>query len=151
TINLFNEAKNPEVFLHTNNLMPNALKIFSDFALVVFPILGIAFFSSLIISYLQVGVLFTTKTLKIKLNRLNPVEGFKRIFSKRALMELFKSVFKIFLVAYVALSYIRKNLLTILQYPQLELKDSMFKFSNLTYNVIIRVLGILFVLAILDY
>ena len=151
TINLFNEAKNPEVFLHTNNLMPNALKIFSDFALVVFPILGIAFFSSLIINYLQVGVLFTTKTLKIKLNRLNPVEGFKRIFSKRALMELFKSVFKIFLAAYVALSYIRKNLLTILQYPLLELKDSMFKFSNLTYNVIIRVLGILFVLAILDY
>lgn len=151
TVNIFNEVKNPEVFLHINNLIPNGLKIFSTFALIVLPILGIAFISSLVISYLQVGFLFTTKTLQIKLNRLNPVEGLKRIFSKRALMELFKSVFKIILATYVAYSYLRKNLLTILQYPQMELAESLFSFSNLTYNVIVRVLGILFLLAIIDF
>ncbi|NLK45014.1 MAG: flagellar biosynthesis protein FlhB [Tissierellia bacterium] len=151
TINIFKEARNPDTFLSINNLMPNSLKIFSTFAIIVLPFLGIAFLSSLIINYLQVGFLFTTKTLKLKLNRLNPVEGFKRIFSKRALMELFKSVFKIFLAVYVALTYIRKNLLEILQYPQMELVESLFKFSSLTYSVIIRVLGVLIILAILDY
>jgi len=46
----------------------------------------------------QIGLLFSTETLSFKLNRLNPLSGFKRIYSMRALVEFLKSLLKIFLV-----------------------------------------------------
>jgi len=46
----------------------------------------------------QIGLLFSTETLAFKLNRLNPLSGFKRIYSIRALVEFLKSLLKIFLV-----------------------------------------------------
>ena len=94
-LDVFSEINNIDVLLNPNNLMVNLLKILTVFLVVVSPILGVAFLSSLIISYFQVGFLFTSKTLKLKLNRLNPIEGFKKIFSKRALVELLKSILKI--------------------------------------------------------
>lgn len=151
TINIFYDIKSPETFFHVNNLIPNGLKIVLTLSYIVFPILAIVFVSSLLISYLQVGFLFTSKTLQLKFNRINPVEGIKRIFSKRALMELFKSIFKIVFAIFIAYSYVKNNLVTILQYPQMDLLDSIQNFSNFTYNIIIRVLGVLLVLAIIDY
>ncbi len=64
--------------------------------------------------------MFTTKPLKIDFNRINPIEGFKRLFSKRALMELLKSILKIILIGYVAYSFIKKNINQIIALPGLE-------------------------------
>ncbi|MBE3593865.1 MAG: flagellar biosynthesis protein FlhB [Candidatus Carbobacillus altaicus] len=47
---------------------------------------------------LQVGVLFSTEPLKPKFERINPVQGLKRIFSWRALVELVKSLLKLILI-----------------------------------------------------
>jgi len=59
---------------------------------IIMPIILLIFVVSLASTYLQVGFVFTTEPLAFKLERLNPVEGFKRIFSKRALVELAKSI-----------------------------------------------------------
>ncbi|HEY8361836.1 MAG TPA: flagellar biosynthesis protein FlhB [Tissierellaceae bacterium] len=150
-VNIFNEIKDADSYLNINNLIPNGLNIVATFAYVALPILGIAFISALVINYIQIGFLFTSKTLQLKFDRLNPVEGLKRIFSKRSLMDLFKSVIKVILAVYVAYSYIKDNITKILQYPQMELVESLVGFSNLTYNVLIRVLGVLLVIAIIDY
>ena len=48
------------------------------------------------------GWLFSAKPLEPKFNRLNPVEGLKRMFSLKALIELVKAVGKFLLVALVA-------------------------------------------------
>ncbi len=48
------------------------------------------------------GWLFSTKPLEPKISRLNPLEGLKRMFSMKALVELFKAVGKFVLVAGVA-------------------------------------------------
>ena len=45
--------------------------------------------------YLQVGALFTLKPISPDLNRINPLEGAKRLFSKKTWVELLKSVVKI--------------------------------------------------------
>ncbi|HEY8531385.1 MAG TPA: flagellar biosynthesis protein FlhB [Limnochorda sp.] len=50
----------------------------------------------------QIGLLFTTKPLEPKLERINPVAGFQRIFSRRSLFELAKSVLKVAVVGSVA-------------------------------------------------
>ncbi|MBP1930798.1 flagellar biosynthesis protein FlhB [Ammoniphilus resinae] len=66
------------------------------------PIFAITFVAGILANYVQIGFLFTGEPLKMKLEKLNPIEGAKRIVSMRSLVELFKSILKILLTSSVA-------------------------------------------------
>lgn len=76
------------------------------------PVAAAALCIGVMANYLQVGFVFTTKPLVPNLNRLNPVEGFKRIFSRRTLAQLLKSLLKVGIVGYLTYSYL------IAKYPE---------------------------------
>ena len=58
---------------------------------------------------LQIKWKVTTKPMKPKFSKLNPLSGFKRIFSKDSLFELLKSIIKIILIIYVAYTSIKDH------------------------------------------
>lgn len=58
------------------------------------PFLLGAFATGVIVEFLQVGPVFALKRLKPDGNRMNPVEGLKRMFSRDNLVELVKAVVK---------------------------------------------------------
>lgn len=62
---------------------------------------------TIIISILQVGWKVTGKPLKPKGDKFNPINGFKRIFSKDSVFELLMSILKIALIGYVAYTSIK--------------------------------------------
>lgn len=65
-------------------------------ALALLPLLGGLFVISLLVSYLQVGSIFSFESIKPNLNKLNPTEGFKQKFLKsRPYIELAKTLLKI--------------------------------------------------------
>lgn len=88
--------------------METAPRIFQDglikLALILLPILAIAFVAGALTNILQVGFMFSTKALQPKFSRLNPIEGFKRMFSSRTLYELAKTLVKTVIVVWVAYS-----------------------------------------------
>ncbi|WP_134686212.1 flagellar biosynthesis protein FlhB [Brevibacillus migulae] len=89
-----------------DNLSVITMQILREAAKIVGPILGIVLVIGLAVNYMQVGVLFTTEPLMMKLEKLNPIQGAKRIFALRSLVELLKSLLKIsagILVAYMVL------------------------------------------------
>lgn len=51
--------------------------------------------------FLQVGPLFAPEALKPDLSKISPMKGFKRLFSLRSIMEFFKGVLKITVIAAV--------------------------------------------------
>ena len=57
-----------------------------DYLLLMSPVFLTAVLAGLAVNYLQVVFLFTTEPLAFKLERLNPVEGFKRVVSRRSLL-----------------------------------------------------------------
>jgi len=59
---------------------------------------------------IQTGFLFSAKPLQPQGNRINPIEGAQRVFSWRLLMETFKSIFKLLVVAVVSYYTIRRFL-----------------------------------------
>ncbi len=63
-------------------------------------VLLIGFFSS----FLQIGWLFTTQPLVPDFNKLDPIKGMGRFFSRRSLVELVKSLAKVALIAWVGYS-----------------------------------------------
>jgi len=70
----------------------------------IFPILAVAMIAGIAANLLQVGFLFTTETLKFKLNKINPISGFKQMFSPRKLVDLVKNLAKVIIVGFVAYS-----------------------------------------------
>jgi len=122
-----------------------------EMAKILLPLFGLVLFLGVAGNLLQVGVLFTTQPLKMDVNRLNPVEGMKRIFSLRALVEFVKSLLK-FIVITVAVGWViwleREELILLAQWPligTLKYVGAMVVKTGLTAGVL------LLVLAVFDY
>jgi flagellar biosynthetic protein FlhB len=71
-------------------------------ALIVGPFLILGLLVSVLIEFFQVGPLVATKAISPKFDKLNPVAGFKNIFSMRSVVELVKNILKIIILGIVA-------------------------------------------------
>ena len=80
------------------------------FLLTLAPVLVAAAIVALLVNFLQTGLLFSAKAEKPKFNRISPLQGFKRIFSSRSLMQLGKSIVKTIVLGIIAYSEIELNL-----------------------------------------
>ncbi len=105
-----------------------------------------------IFSYvIQFGFLFTTEVFTPKFDFLNPINGLKNLFSKKALVELAKAAVKFVFVFAVVYPIIKKEILIA---PQLFSYEPGPFFTHIfkTAAVLVFKVGILFLfLSILDY
>jgi len=118
---------------------------------VVVPILAVAALAGLVGNLMQVGFLFSAEPLNIKLERLNPVEGFKRIFSKRAMVEFIKSILKLTLTAGIVYHVISKNISLFPVMMDMEIAQSVKNLLNLIFEMAMKIGVALLALGILDY
>jgi flagellar biosynthetic protein FlhB len=102
-------------------------------------------------SLAQTGLLFTPEAIMPKLDRINPLEGLKRIFSRRGLVELLKTVLKVGLAGYIAYAAIRPNLYIFPRLMDMALPDAVAAVANLGSTIVLRVGMFLLVLAVADY
>ncbi len=120
-------------------------------ARILLPILVGTFIAAFAISYLQVGSLFSSEALTPKLERLNPLQGFKRIFSRRSLVELVKSLFKVGITGYIVYTVIKKYYFVFPRFVDMELAATCKTLGTVVFEMAIKV-GICFViLGLLDY
>ncbi len=79
-----------------------ALLFHSGKALILIaPVAGIAAVLGIVSSIAQVGILQVEEALTPKPEKLNPIEGFKRVFSLQAVVEALKSIMKMGAIAFV--------------------------------------------------
>ncbi len=113
------------------------------------------FVIALVVGFLSQKVQFkwmvTTKPLQPKLNKLNPISGFKRIFSKQALFDLALSIAKIALIFAICYSVIKDNLTILLTLYDLEIKDCLGILFDLVMDLGIKVSVVYFVIALGDF
>ena len=121
------------------------------FAIMVLPILALAFGAALLSNYIQVGFIFTGKTVKPDISKLSPLKGFQRLFSIRSLVELAKSVMKLLIVACVAFLTVRSEMDGILPLVNYSIWDIFTFICNVSFEILVRSCWILIILAILDY
>lgn len=74
-----------------------------DIGILLAPVFGLLVLASLAGNYLQVGLLFTPKKMQPKLQSIDPLAGAKRMVSKKKLMELPKSIFKLIIVGGISI------------------------------------------------
>lgn len=119
--------------------------------LIMAPFLLAGFVVALVTNVVQVKWKPTTKPLQPKFSKLNPVSGFKRLFSLNSLVELVKSILKIGLVAYVVYSYLKKNMPPLYQFYGLSLNQGIMQVGMLVVNLGIRISLFYMIIAFLDY
>ncbi len=115
------------------------------------PIFIIAIVIAIAGNYVQFGFLFTTDPLKAKLSKLNPIEGAKKIFGLRSLVELLKSLLKLVVVGIVVYITLWNERHTILKLSQFALQDTLTYVAHLTVILGMQIGIILIILAIFDY
>lgn len=117
----------------------------------VLPIMFAVFITAALVELLQVGVLFTTKTLKPDLNKINPVKGFKRIISLKSLVELVKGFVKTLVIGWVAYTVLRDNMGHIIATIREPPIASFALTGDLVLKIAKKVAGAMIVIACIDY
>ena len=112
--------------------------------------LGIMVFG-LAVNIYQVGFLFTTEPIGFKLDKLNPINGFGRIFSKRSLIELFKSIFKIIVIGFFLYLFLKDEIPYMPYFIYYDLEHSLAEIAEKIFAMAFQVIGVIFVLAVADY
>ncbi|WP_408954536.1 flagellar biosynthesis protein FlhB [Natroniella sp. ANB-PHB2] len=114
------------------------------------PILLIVTAVGIAITYLQIGFLFTPKVLIPKLNKLNPIEGAKKLFSKRTFMELIKSLLKVGIITYISYLTIRDVLSQYLLLISVGLNHALGLIGNTAFSLAMRVSAFMIVIGVID-
>lgn len=115
------------------------------------PFLIVGFIVAMVTNILQVKWQPTTKPLRPKFNKINPVSGFKRFFSPNSLVELVKSLLKLSLIGYVVYSYLKDHMPPLFQFYSLSLNQGIVQVGTLVINLGIRIALFYMIIAALDF
>lgn len=120
-------------------------------ARLLLPVFAATFIAALLITYLQVGVVFSSDPLMPKLDRLNPIQGARKIFSKRALVELVKSLAKVITTGYIVYSTIRGQFYLFPRFIDTEPVASMQTMGHMVFEIALKVGVAFLIIGIVDY
>lgn len=133
------------------NIYSLGLNIIKRVFYILSPFLFLIVAAGVASNILQVGFTFSTKSLELKLDRLNPLEGVKRILSINSLMELAKSGVKTIVLGYTAYLLIKREFYN---FPGLIETDVSYILSY-TGRLVLRLLtwtgAVLVILAAIDF
>lgn len=100
---------------------------------------------------MQIGFLFTADAIQFKLERINPLKGFKRIYSLRALVELIKSILKISTIGFITFFVIWLNRDALFRMGETPIFPSVLLIGRVTLQMGLAASIFLLLLSILDF
>lgn len=106
---------------------------------------------TLVVSIYQVGWKVSTKPMMPKLDKFNPLNGFKRIFSKDSLFELLKSLLKIALIIYIAYTSIQGEADNLFILYEIPLMQAVLLVGNVILDAGLKISIAYLVIGIADY
>lgn len=126
-------------------------EIMKKILLMLLPVFLVTVISAVLVDIVQVKWQPTTKPLQPKFNKLNPISGFKRLFSKDKLMELLKSVIKIVMIAYLAYSTIEEQFNILFLLYDMTLLSGIQAIGDIVINLGIKISVFYLVLGLADF
>ncbi|HAG11560.1 MAG TPA: flagellar biosynthesis protein FlhB [Desulfotomaculum sp.] len=118
---------------------------------ILLPYLAVPLIIAIGANLLQVGFLFSPGVLLPKAERLNPFNGFKKVFSMRGFFELAKTLLKISIIGFVIYRLVRNQLPDLIELFRCGTRETVMTIAS--FGTLILLYGgiIYFILAIIDY
>ncbi|MFT3984914.1 MAG: flagellar biosynthesis protein FlhB [Lachnospiraceae bacterium] len=118
---------------------------------IMLPVFAVGVVTAFVVDLVQVKWHPTSKPLAPKGNKLNPIKGFKRIFSKDRLLELFKSAIKLIMLGYLAYTTLRDEMTSLYILYDMTLLAAVRLFGNVAISLGIKISAYYLVLGLADY
>ena len=115
------------------------------------PIFAVSFVVAFVADLFQVKWMITSKPLKPKFSKLNPISGFKRIFSVNSLVELIKAILKIGLIGYVVYSFLKDRVNDLFILYDIPLMQALSLIFQILIDLGIRISAVYIIIALADY
>lgn len=115
------------------------------------PITGSILIMGVVANVAQVGFLFTLKPLMPKLEKINPISGFTRLFSMRSIVETIKNIIKLTIIITIAYITLKKEFGTMLTLSDASVLSIWTYALAVSYKVILRIALAMIIIAVLDY
>lgn len=128
-------------------IVEDGLRLAPNFAFIVFGLMA----TGVAVTLAQTGLVWADKRPAFDFSRINPISGFKRLFSGHGLVELGRALLKLLVVGWVAYSYLRGQFDTLLVISQTDLRTAVGQWASLANGLAMRVGGAYLVLAFADY
>lgn len=145
-------GRTPPAIEMTESFLAN---IFIDdllqYLIILLPFFGVAIVVGIITNLVQVGFIFTTETLKPNFKKLNPIEGFKNIFSKKSLLTLIKNLLKLVMVFYLTYKTLSTEFVKILNAGNIGTEKLFPFFIEFIKTVSMDIAIVMFLLGMMDY
>ena len=119
--------------------------------IIIAPILIIGFLVAFISDVAQVGWKPTAKPMQPKLNKMNPISGFKKIISVNSLVELVKSIAKIGLIVYICYNYLKDKWQLLFFLYEMPLLQALQLVAFTVTDLGIRVAALYMIIAAADF
>lgn len=127
------------------------LLVTSKMAVAIIPIVVPIMLAGVVASLMQTGFLVTKDAIKPSFGKLNPINGFKNMFSKKAMIDLIKNIIMVSIVAFIGYSYVKDNFSSIIQIGNLYLPTLGVEVKNLVLGIFTKITILLIALAAIDY
>lgn len=111
------------------------------------PILATAALVGVAVTFFQTKMLISGESLKPKWSRLNPLQGVKRLFSLRSIIEALKGLLKIFLLLLLIYRFISGALLSFTKYLGADLPSACGHLFNESFQMVNQIMIAYIVLA----
>ena len=114
------------------------------------PILLVSMFITIVGTGAQTKFLFSSETIKFKIDKLNPLNGIKRMFSLNSAFELVKSLLKLILLTVVVYGEIEKRIPEFARLFETDVLKGLVYMADATFAIVMK-LGIVFIaVAVVD-
>ena len=115
------------------------------------PIALVAILCAVAATFAQTRFLVTTEPLKPKFSKLNPIQGFKRLFSLKSLVETGKNLIKISILLFIVYLSVRDIVFESSNYLYTDLSAIVAHLIEVAWNMIVRIVIAFIAVAALDF
>ena len=129
--------------------------LIKDITYIMFSILGpfliIILVVSLLVNIAQIGFMVTPKAIEFKLDKLNPVNGIKNMFSARSFGEAIKSTLKASIMWYILYLFIKNNISSWLNLTDVSVFVIAEQILKGIFSITVYIMIFIVLIAIIDY
>ena len=127
------------------------INVLMTFVALCAPFLAVTAILAISVTFYQTKLLVTTEPLKPKFSRLNPLQGIKRLFSLRSLVEVVKNLLKIIVLLVLIVNYFRNVAMSFGRFLDMSLVQSCTVLFQDIFTLVMQIAVAFIVLAFFDY
>lgn len=120
-------------------------------ALTAGPLMLAVILTAVAATFAQTKLLFSPESIRPKFSRINPLEGVKKLFSMRSLVETLKNTLKITALLGVLYLFFRGQLPTFSNYLDMSMDGFALGLFNQFNNMLLLIIGVFVVVAAFDF